>query len=212
MTNKGFKNLISISKTSNQHKLRKIAKDTLRIGELSGAVELPEGENINEWLAVNAIEFYNEISLLFGCLTEFCTSEVCPTMCAGPKFEYLWTDPNYSTKPMKVPAKDYINYLMTWVENQINNPKIFPTETESQFSSNFIDVIKLIFKRLFRVYAHIYYCHFYHLQLLEADPHLNTSFKHFVFFIDKFELVSKKDLLPLNDLITEFKNRKIIIK
>ena len=31
-----------------------------------------------------------------------------------------------------------------------------------------------IFKRLFRVYAHIYYCHFERMTALGAEPHLNT--------------------------------------
>ena len=42
------------------------------------AVELPAGEDLNEWLAVNTIEFYNEINVLYGILMEFCTCESCP--------------------------------------------------------------------------------------------------------------------------------------
>jgi MOB kinase activator 1 len=41
--------------------------------------------DLNEWLAVNTIEFYNEISLLFGTLMEYCVPETCPVMSAGPK-------------------------------------------------------------------------------------------------------------------------------
>jgi len=37
---------------------------------MSLAVELPAGEEKNEWLAVNTIEFYNEISILYGTLME----------------------------------------------------------------------------------------------------------------------------------------------
>ena len=43
---------------------------TLGSGNMSLAVELPSGEELNEWLAVNTIEFYNEISILYGTLTE----------------------------------------------------------------------------------------------------------------------------------------------
>ena len=57
--------------------------ETLRLGDLSLAVQIPKGENLYEWLAVNTVEFYNEISLLFGCLSEYCTKETCPTMTAG---------------------------------------------------------------------------------------------------------------------------------
>jgi hypothetical protein len=43
---------------------------TLGSGNMSLAVELPHGEELNEWLAVNTIEFYNEISILYGTLME----------------------------------------------------------------------------------------------------------------------------------------------
>ena len=165
------------------------------------AVELPEGEDLNEWLAVNTIEFFNEISLLYGCLTELCTKESCPTMSAGPKYEYLWADGLNVTTPLKVSAKQYIEYLMTWVENQLTNETLFPCKPGSPFPGDFKKIIKLIFKRLFRVYAHIYHSHFSHVMFLEAEPHLNTSFKHFIYFIDEFKLVSEKELAPLAELI-----------
>lgn len=43
---------------------------TLGSGNMSLAVGLPHGEELNEWLAVNTIEFYNEISILYGTLLE----------------------------------------------------------------------------------------------------------------------------------------------
>jgi MOB kinase activator 1 len=98
----------SSSRLKRSSRLQKIAQDTLQIGNLNLAVELPEGEILNEWLAVKTIEFYKEISLLFGCLTEFCTEASCPTMTAGNRFEYLWADSTSLKKPMKVPASKYI--------------------------------------------------------------------------------------------------------
>ena len=97
---------------------------------------------------------------------------------------------------------------MAWVENQIHNEQLFPQDLESTFPANFLTVIKVIFKRLFRVYAHIYHAHFTHIMILGAEAHLNTSFKHFVYFIDEFNLVETKELAPLKDLIEEFKKRK----
>ena len=94
---------------------------TLGSGDMQVAVELPAGEDLNEWLAVNTIEFYNEINVLYGILTEFCTAESCPTMSAGPKYEYLWADGQNVKTPLKVSAAEYIDFLMTWVESQLNN-------------------------------------------------------------------------------------------
>jgi len=65
---------------------------------------------------------------------------------------------------------------------------------------------KVIFKRLFRVYAHIYHSHFTQFVTLAAEAHLNTCFKRFVFFILEFDLVSKNELAPLQQLITSLQS------
>lgn len=36
-------------------------------------------------LCFPAVDFFNQVNLLYGTLTEFCTAESCPTMTAGPK-------------------------------------------------------------------------------------------------------------------------------
>ncbi len=82
---KSFKPIKTIEKGNRGYGLKQIAQMTLGSGNMSLAVELPSGEDLNEWLAVNTIEFYNEISLIYGTLMEFCTPEVCPIMSAGPK-------------------------------------------------------------------------------------------------------------------------------
>ena len=67
------------------------------------------------------------------------------------------------------------------------------------------------------MYAHIYHQHFkvineillalvlcFNVQeivSLGEEAHLNTSFKHFVYFIQEFELIDKKELAPLQELI-----------
>jgi MOB kinase activator 1 len=50
-------------------------------------------------------------------------------MSAGPKYEYLWADGVAVTKPVRVPAREYVDLLMTWIEGQIHNETIFPTST-----------------------------------------------------------------------------------
>ena len=51
---------------------------------------LPEGEDLNEWIAVNTVDFFNQINMLYGTITEFCTEQSCPVMSAGPKYEVSW--------------------------------------------------------------------------------------------------------------------------
>lgn len=46
----------------------------------------PAGEDINEWLAVNTVFFYNALNVLYQVLDEtLCTAQRCPTMSAGPQ-------------------------------------------------------------------------------------------------------------------------------
>jgi len=72
------------------YELKKHAEVTLGSGDLQAAVKLPEGEDLNEWLAVNTVDFFNQINMLYGTIMEFCTTSECPVMSAGPKFEYMW--------------------------------------------------------------------------------------------------------------------------
>ncbi|XP_049935249.1 MOB kinase activator-like 1A isoform X1 [Nymphaea colorata] len=133
---------------------------TLGSGNLREAVRLPPGEDPNEWLAVNTVDFFNQVNVLYGTLTEFCTPNSCPTMTAGPKYEYRWADGVQIKKPIEVSAPKYVDYLMDWIEAQLDNESIFPQKLGAPFPPNFRDVVKTIFKRLFRVYAHIYHSHF----------------------------------------------------
>ncbi len=61
--------------------------------------------------------------------------------------------------------------------------------------------MRTIFKRLFRVYAHIYHSHWDVMVSLGAEAHLNTCFKHFMYFTHAFALIDKKELSPLQELI-----------
>lgn len=66
---------------------------------------------------------------------------------------------------------------------------------------------KTILKRLFRVYAHIYHQHFVQVVELSEEAHLNTSFKHFIFFVQEFNLIDKRELAPLQELIDSLTER-----
>lgn len=73
--------------------------------------------------------------------------------------------------------------------------------TDAPFPDNFREVVKTILKRLFRVYAHIYYHHFDKVRALGEEPHLNTCFQHFYYFVDEHRLVARADMAPLDALI-----------
>jgi MOB kinase activator 1 len=51
------------------------------------------------------------------------------------------------------------------------------------------------------VYAHIYHQHFSQVVQLGEEAHLNTSFKHFIFFVQEFSLIERREQAPLQELI-----------
>lgn len=125
-------------------------------------------------------------------------------------------------------APEYVEHLMTWVQANIDNEQMFPShigmsstepiflviiETSLRlkltiiilgvpFPKTFPSLLRQLFKRMYRVYAHIY-CHHYPVVVhLGLEPHLNTSFKHYVLFIEEHNLASGKDFWgPLGDLV-----------
>ena len=83
-------------------------------------------------LLCEAVDFFNEISLLYGTITEFCTSQSCPVMSASAQFEYLWCDNQKVKKPIKCSAPEYVDYLMSWVESQLNDEHVYePKHTQT---------------------------------------------------------------------------------
>lgn len=190
------------TKGTTSYQLRQYAEATLGGGSLRKIVKLPEGEDENEWLAVNMVDFYNHINLLYGSITEFCSPQSCPEMKATDEFEYLWQDSDNYKKPTKMPAPTYIEHLMGWVQSNIDNEAVFPSRIGVPFPKTFPSMIRQVFKRMYRVYAHIYCHHYPVIRELGLEAHLNTSFKHYVLFIDEHNLASGKDFWgPLGDLV-----------
>ena len=182
--------------------LKQHIEQTLGSGTVEQAVKLPRGEDANEWIAVNTVFFYNALSVLYNVLdAALCNEESCPAMSAGPQFEYLWADGVKVKTPVKLSAQKYINVLFDWVEEQLDDPSLFPRGLGGKFPRDFIPVVKTILKRLFRVYAHIYHSHFKQILALEMEPHLNTCFRHFILFVQEFDLVDEKELSPMHELI-----------
>jgi MOB kinase activator 1 len=185
------------------YKLQQISQATLGTGDLRAAVKLPAGENLNDWLAVSVVDFFNQLSCLFAPVAEFCTPKTCPEMTAGPGFKYAWQDSEKYKKPTMLPANEYITNVMLWTEKYVNDEKIFPSDPSVPFPGDFQEIAKNIFKRLFRIYAHIYHHHRENIRSIGAEAHLNTSFRHFVFFAQEFKLIPDDQLAPLKEIIQQ---------
>lgn len=191
-------------------KLKEVAQKTMATlgsGGMAQAVKLPEGEDLNEWLAVNTVDFFNELNLIYGAVSQVCTKETCPAMTAAEGYTYLWQDSSKYTTPTELSAPEYVDNLMEWAELQINDETIFPMQEGEAFPKDFKKRVSNLFRRFFRVYAHIYHAHLDSVLELGADAHLNTCFKHFIFFVLEFDLIESKELTPLQSVIDSMLKR-----
>ncbi|XP_004462814.1 MOB kinase activator 3C isoform X4 [Dasypus novemcinctus] len=73
--------------------LYKKAQASLKSGlDLRSVVRLPPGENIEDWIAVHVVDFFNRINLIYGTMAEHCSESSCPVMAGGHRYEYRWQD------------------------------------------------------------------------------------------------------------------------
>ncbi|XP_029074323.1 MOB kinase activator 3A isoform X2 [Monodon monoceros] len=111
--------------------LHKKAQASLNAGlDLKLAVQLPAGEELNDWVAVHVVDFFNRVNLIYGTISDGCTERSCPVMSGGPKYEYRWQDEHRFRRPTALSAPRYMDLLMDWIEVQINNEDVFPTNVE----------------------------------------------------------------------------------
>lgn len=90
-----------------------------------------------------AVDFFNQINMLYGTITEFCTEESCAVMSAGPKYEYHWADGHTVKKPIKCSAPKYIDYLMTWAQDQLDDETLFPSKIGNKGKNKIIYMVQI---------------------------------------------------------------------
>lgn len=200
-----FRPVKKVAKENRNYRLQEISKRTIESGDLKQAVKLPPGENLDEWLAMNIVEFYNQISCLYASISDKCTPQTCPKMTAGPQYQYFWQDNVNYKKPTMLPAPEYIANVMSWANAYISNEKYFPSDPSVQYPPDFRPVVANIFKRLFRIYAHIYHHHRRDVVQMGAETNLDTSFKHFYYFCNEFKLIPEDQMKPLEEITNSFK-------
>lgn len=105
--------------------------------------------------------------------------------------DYTWIDA--SRKRVKLPAPQYIDYVLTWVEGLIKDEAVFPTKAGREFSPNFPSVARHIYTQLLRIFAHLYHAHYEVYLHLSMEGHLNSLFAHFLTFGREFDLLEPKE-------------------
>ncbi|PCH39914.1 hypothetical protein WOLCODRAFT_67556 [Wolfiporia cocos MD-104 SS10] len=161
-------------------------------GNFKHIVAQPKYADVMEWVAVNILDFYQNLNQFYGVLAECCTQQSCPTMTAGPTLNYTWI--NQDRKSVQLPAPTYIDYVMTWVQNQLDDENEFPTKSGRDFPQNFPSRAKHIYRQLLRVFAHLYHAHYPQILHLRSEPHFNSLFAHFLAFGKEYDLLDVKDI------------------
>eukprot|EP00514_Thraustochytrium_sp_LLF1b_P000473 CAMPEP_0184520310 /NCGR_PEP_ID=MMETSP0198_2-20121128/7095_1 /TAXON_ID=1112570 /ORGANISM="Thraustochytrium sp., Strain LLF1b" /LENGTH=217 /DNA_ID=CAMNT_0026910891 /DNA_START=121 /DNA_END=774 /DNA_ORIENTATION=- len=202
-----------VIKHANQKRidLSKLTKRTLGTGNLREAVRLPKNEKLEEWLATNCVDFYNEVSALYELCLDDAERFSEPGEGFPANFEYRWADEK-SRKPklIRCSSPQYVNYVLNWIVEQVYNEEVFPTEENAKFPKDFLDIAHKMLTRIFRVYAIIYHAHFKVIEAQKAASHLNTSFKHFVFFVYEHGIMEDKEYKaleePVDRLVKQYNN------
>jgi MOB kinase activator 1 len=195
-----FKPVKQHKEGSKRQQLHNYTRRTLGMGYIRQAVELPEDADRNEWMAVHAVDFWNAVSLLVGIATDEAQTRLEPGWGFPPGFEYLWVDAA-TRKPIKCSGPEYIDHVLSWVEDIINDENVFPTSTDARYPRDFDKTCKAIFKRLFRVFAILYTHSYRRIEGMGAVAHLNTTFKHFMFFCFEFDMVPAAELEAIDTLV-----------
>lgn len=138
-------------------------------------------ESLNEWVAANTVDFFNELQLLYGLVEEY-HAKTFQGKDQGfpPGLHYRFPGHEIST------GSDYVNAVSSWIEDQIENPQIFPELDTDPFPPNFIDqYVRDMFKRMTRIFAIMYTRCIPSFREIDAVKHLNTCFKHFYYFVKR---------------------------
>lgn len=184
-------------------------KTALVKGSFKTIVQLPKYVDYGEWVALNIFELFNNLNQFYGIIAEYVTPEDYPTMNAGPNTNYLWVDGNGQL--INLPAGSYIEYVLTWISNKINDQSVFPTKNGGAFPPNFLKDCKNISRQMFRIFAHIYWNHFETFVHLSLEAHWNSFFCHFISFIKEFGLIDRTELVPLLPLIENLEQQGKIV-
>ncbi|XP_065084721.1 MOB kinase activator-like 2 isoform X2 [Ochlerotatus camptorhynchus] len=161
-------------------------------------VDLPAGLDYNEWLASHTLALFEHVNLVYGTISEFCTTSGCPDMTGPGTRMYLWFDEK--GKKTRVAAPQYIDYVMTFTQKTVSDESIFPTKYANEFPSSFESIARKILRLLFHVIAHLYAAHFREVALLGLHAHLNLTFAHLTALHRRFNLIEPKETEVLRDL------------
>jgi len=191
-------------------------KAALVTGKFKTIVQHPKYTDINEWVAMNLFDFFNNLNLFLGFVSETCTTNSCPNMSTGYQSSYPWIEKN--GRLSHLPATTHIDYILTWIQNMLDEQTNFPTRWGQDFPADFPSTVKAIYRQMLHIFAHLYHAHFTAFLHTSSEAHFNSFFAHFVAFGNEFGLLDHTDLeskngtlLGIGELVETWREMKIIV-
>lgn len=149
--------------------------------DINSFIQHPLGVTNSDWIIVNLVDFLQRVELLYSSCSLFCTNDTCPLFNSGPQYCYFWLEDD-SPKPIQMSAPEYFDALKRYIKRNLHNKELFPDESE-ELSLKAETVVKTSYRRLFRILAHLYICHFKDISQI-SDINLfeimNTLLAHYV--------------------------------
>eukprot|EP00929_Paragymnodinium_shiwhaense_P060936 TRINITY_DN30421_c0_g1_i1.p1 TRINITY_DN30421_c0_g1~~TRINITY_DN30421_c0_g1_i1.p1 ORF type:complete len:259 (-),score=56.51 TRINITY_DN30421_c0_g1_i1:247-1023(-) len=168
-----------------QDLIREDASDVERI------YEPPPDVDPLVWQYEHLRQFVIEFNLLLVALHGECTPETCPKMTASNEWQYLCAA---HRQPQDCAAIDYMMHTIDGSTALLTKAKHFPSRSEVPAEN--AKYFQSMARRLYRIFAHVYYHHREIFDELEAQMHLCLRFSHFVM---RFRLMSLSMLLVPQD-------------
>ena len=97
-------------------------------------------------------------------------------------------------KPVQLSAPEYFSALKRWIKRNLSNEKLFPKESGTPLSEDAINILKTAYRRLFRIMAHMYMCHFSRIRKYDMEVVINTMLAHYTTFALQFNMIEAADL------------------
>ncbi|CAL5973489.1 Mob1-like_protein [Hexamita inflata] len=170
------------------------------MAEIEELISCPSDSDINDFIAYNLCQFVEDIeAFVMFIKTECCEQECCKVMNAGPGNKYLWQQG--TAQPVEISSTEYCAKLLAWITEQLNNRAMFPIDEGQAYPKDFIKQVKVLFRRLFRVYMHIYHCHLTLVKKNGLEQKLQYCIKIYVEFMKKHKLCEDTDFEPIKPLL-----------
>lgn len=114
----------------------------------------------------------------------------------------MWCDGVTFVDPISIPARTYMKFCLLWTQQHLKDPKVITAAPNSSYSTDCLSTWKMMYRRLLRVYAHLYINHLGDFENLGAiGSVLHCMFRRFLLYGIESGLTSKKELLPVKGVL-----------